>query len=126
VNGALSILNTPARRLNSHFRYCRFMGPRAAATLWKWLLPNALLVAGIALAATPATTSSPVTATPPLQAVPATPVSKNVQQRMRACNATADGKKLQAAARETFIKSCMTAHHSHPASRSGSQPKPNP
>jgi hypothetical protein len=89
-------------------------------------MPGALLLVSIAFATTPATTSPPVTATPPLQAVPATPVSKNVQQRMRACNATADGKKLQAAARETFIKSCMTQRHSHTASRAGSQPKPNP
>jgi hypothetical protein len=89
-------------------------------------MPGAVFVAGIAFAATPTTTTPPVTATPPLQAVPATPVSKNVQQRMRVCNATADGKKLQAAARETFIKSCMTQRHSHAASRSGSEPKPHP
>jgi hypothetical protein len=89
-------------------------------------MPSALLVASIAFANPPATTTPPVTATPPLQAVPATPVSKNVQQRMRVCNATADGKKLQAAARETFIKSCMTQHHSRAVSRPSSQPKPNP
>ena len=68
----------------------------------------------------------PVTATPPLVAVPATPVSKNVQQRMRACNATADARKLQAGARETFIKSCMAAHHKRAGSRGGSEPKANP
>jgi hypothetical protein len=70
--------------------------------------------------------SHPVTATPPLQVVPATPVSKNVQQRMRACNASADARKLQNNPRETFIKSCMANHRSRPASRPGSQPKPNP
>ena len=72
------------------------------------------------------TVAHPVTATPPLQAVPATPVSKNVQQRMRGCNATADARKLQATVRETFIKGCMAPRRSHPLSRPGSQPKPNP
>jgi hypothetical protein len=72
------------------------------------------------------TATHPVTATPPLQVVPATPVSKNVQQRMRGCNASADAKKLQNSPRETFIKSCMASHRSRPASRPGSQPKPNP
>jgi hypothetical protein len=67
-----------------------------------------------------------VTATPPVQVVPATPPSKNVQQRMRACNAGADARKLQNTPRETFIKSCMASHHSHPLSRPGSQPKANP
>jgi hypothetical protein len=70
--------------------------------------------------------TGPVTATPPLQVVPATPVSRNVQQRMRACNTSADAKKLSAATRETFIKSCMAPHRSHAISRPGSQPKPNP
>jgi len=68
----------------------------------------------------------PVTATPPLQVVPATPVSRNVQQRMRACNTSADARKLHAAARETFIKSCMAPHRGHPPSRPGSQPKTDP
>jgi hypothetical protein len=72
------------------------------------------------------TATHPVTATPPLQAVPATPVSKNVQQRMRRCNAVADGRKLQSAPRETFIKTCMAPHRTHASSRPGSQPKPNP
>lgn len=72
------------------------------------------------------TITPPVTATPPLQAVPATPVSKNVQARMRSCNASADGRKLQSTSRETFIKSCMAPHHAHPLSRPGSQPKSNP
>jgi hypothetical protein len=72
------------------------------------------------------TASRPVTATPPVQVVPATPVSRNVQQRMRACNSSADAKKLHAAVRETFIKSCMAPHHAHAVSRSGSQSKPNP
>jgi hypothetical protein len=70
--------------------------------------------------------TGPVTVTPPLQVVPATPVSHNVQQRMRACNTSADAKKLSAAARETFLKSCMAPHRGHALSRSGSQPKPNP
>ena len=72
------------------------------------------------------TVAHPVTATPPLQAVPATPVSKSVQARMRGCNATADAKKLQATARETFIKGCMAPRRSRAPSRPGSQPKPNP
>jgi hypothetical protein len=70
--------------------------------------------------------TGPVTATPPLQLVPATPVSHNVQQRMRTCNTSADAKKLGAAARETFIKSCMAPHRSRAISRPGSQPKTNP
>lgn len=73
-----------------------------------------------------ATVTHPVTATPPLQAVPATTVSKSVQARMRACNATADGRKLQSATRETFIKACMAPRHARPASRAGSQPKSDP
>jgi psiF repeat len=89
------------------------------------------LTVGIALAmqmarADAGTVAPPVTATPPLQAVPATPISKNVQQRMRGCNATADAKKLQTAVRETFIKNCMAARRSRGISRPGSQPKPNP
>ena len=89
------------------------------------------MTAAIALAirlahADPAAMAHPVTATPPLQAVPATPVSKNVQARMRGCNAGADARKLQSTARETFIKSCMAPRHGHPLSRPGSQPKPNP
>ena len=91
------------------------------------LLP---LIVGLALAtlahADPAPVAHPVTATPPLQAVPATPVSKSVQARMRGCNATADARKLQSSARETFLKSCMAPHHGHALSRPGSQPKPNP
>jgi psiF repeat len=70
--------------------------------------------------------TGPVTVTPPLQVVPATPVSRNVQQRMRVCNTSADARKLSAAARETFLKSCMAPRRSHPGSRPGSQPKPNP
>lgn len=87
------------------------------------------VLAGFALVvplAQAADAAHPVTATPPLVAVPATPVSKNVQQRMRACNATADARKLQASARETFIKSCMAAHHKRAGSRAGSEPKANP
>ena len=72
------------------------------------------------------TTTHPVTATPPLQAVPATPVSKNVQQRMRGCNAAADAKKLGAAGRETFIKTCMAPRHNHALLRPGSQAKTDP
>lgn len=67
-----------------------------------------------------------VTATPPLQVAPATPVSKNVQQRMRSCNGSADGRKLAGAARESFIKSCMAPRHARTPSHTGSQPKPNP
>jgi psiF repeat len=118
--GALSILNSAASRPHTQVRYCLAMYLRLL-----------FLTAGIALAmqlahADPAAIAPPVTATPPLQAVPATPVSKNVQLRMRGCNATADAHKLQTTARETFIKSCMTPRHSHPLSRPGSQPKPNP
>jgi hypothetical protein len=85
----------------------------------------AVLLIALAIPGVQADTG-PVTATPPLQVVPATPVSRNVQQRMRACNTSADAKKLSAAARETFIKSCMAPHHSRAISRPGSQPKPNP
>jgi hypothetical protein len=104
---------------------------RGAGTFCKGLLPRTLLaiLAAFALAVPvvqAATATQPVTATPPLVAVPATPVSKNVQQRMRACNATADAKKLQTAARETFLKSCMAAHRARTPSRAGSEPKPHP
>lgn len=95
------------------------------------MLPRLLLALLTCLAlaeplAQAADAAQPVTATPPLLAVPATPVSKNVQQRMRGCNATADARKLQASARETFIKSCMAAHHKRAGSRGGSEPKANP
>jgi psiF repeat-containing protein len=95
------------------------------------MLPRLLLAVLTCLALTgppaqAADATHPVTATPPLVAVPATPVSKNVQQRMRACNATADARKLQATDRETFIKSCMAAHHKRAGSRGGSEPKANP
>ncbi|HTV78484.1 MAG TPA: PsiF family protein [Steroidobacteraceae bacterium] len=87
---------------------------------------TAAIMLGMHLAhADPVNTAHPVTATPPLQAVPATPVSRSVQQRMRSCNASADARKLQATARETFLKSCM-ARRVRGASRPGSQPKPNP
>ena len=104
---------------------------RGAGTIGNGLLPHTLLAALIGLApAVPAwaadATSHQVTATPPLVAVPATPVSKNVQQRMRACNASADARKLQTAAREAFIKSCMSVHRSRAGSRGGSEPKANP
>jgi hypothetical protein len=87
---------------------------------------SATLGLSLAQADSSGTGTQPVTATPPLQVVPATPVSKNVQQRMRGCNASADARKLQNGSRETFIKSCMASHRSRPASRPGSQPKPNP
>ncbi|HTC44768.1 MAG TPA: PsiF family protein, partial [Steroidobacteraceae bacterium] len=75
------------------------------------LMTTGIVLAAPAAAADPATAAThPVTATPPLQVVPATPVSKNVQQRMRNCNGSADAKKLTATARETFIKSCMASH----------------
>lgn len=105
---------------------------RGAATFGNRLLPHTLLalLIGFALSlparADTLSSAHPVTATPPLLAVPATPVSKNVQQRMRACNATADARKLQTAARETFIKSCMSAHRARTGSRAGSEPKPRP
>jgi hypothetical protein len=98
-----------------------------------WPLAGLLLLFGaghapIVRAAQPdaGTSTRPVTATPPLQVVPATPVSKNLQQRMRSCNAAADARKLPAAGRESFIKSCMTAHRGHALSHAGSQPKANP
>jgi hypothetical protein len=98
-----------------------------------WPLAGILLLFGAARAplvqaAQPdaGTSSHPVTATPPLQVVPATPVSKNLQQRMRSCNAAADANKLPPAGRESFIKSCMTPHRSRALSHSGSQPKANP
>jgi hypothetical protein len=84
------------------------------------------LVAPTARADTAGTVAHPVTATPPLQVVPTTAVSKNVQQRMRGCNAAADAKKLPAANRESFIKSCMATHRGHAISRPGSQPKTDP
>ena len=118
--GALSILNSPASRPHTQVRYCFSMSARLLSF-------TAALALAMRLAhADPAAVAPPVTATPPLQAVPATPVSKNVQQRMRGCNATADARKLQATVRETFIKGCMAPRRSHPLSRPGSQPKPNP
>jgi len=106
---------------------------RRTSLFRKGPLPGALLTVSAAIAlslqiarADPTATVHPVTATPPLQAVPATPVSKNVQTRMRGCNAVADSKKLQTTARETFIRTCMAPHHPRPISRPGSQPKPNP
>jgi hypothetical protein len=105
---------------------------RGAGTFGNGLLPHSLLAVltslalGMPVQADTVSSAHPVTATPPLVAVPATPVSKNVQQRMRACNATADARKLQTAARETFIKSCMSAHHARASSRAGSEPKPRP
>jgi hypothetical protein len=86
----------------------------------------ALLIALAIPAVRADTVTRPVTATPPLQVVPATPVSRNVQQRMRGCNSSADAKKLRAAARETFIKSCMAPRRSRAISRPGSQPKTDP
>ena len=92
------------------------------------LLLTATLAAAVQAAQPDAgsTATHPVTATPPLQVVPATPLSKNLQQRMRGCNAAADARKLSAAGRETFIKGCMTAHRSRAVSHPGSQPKANP
>ncbi|HTY94491.1 MAG TPA: PsiF family protein [Steroidobacteraceae bacterium] len=99
---------------------------RALPAVLLWLAIGGPLALPQAKADTAGTISHPVTATPPLQAVPATPASKNVQQRMRGCNAAADAKKLQAAARETFIKSCMAPRRGHALSRPGSQAKPDP
>ncbi len=87
-----------------------------------------LTLQSIAAADTTGTTntaSRPVSVTPPLLAIPATPANSSVQARMRACNASADAKKLQPAPRETFIKSCMAASRAHAHSHSGSEPKPN-
>jgi psiF repeat len=110
------------------------MNSRSAAVLRAWAVPGVLLVLAICgppvLAAVQndpvGTASHPVTATPPLQAIPATPASHNVQQRMRGCNAAADARKLAAAAREAFIRSCMAPRRGHPASRAGGQPKTDP
>ena len=109
------------------------MTSRSAPTLPVGLLAGILLMLGAALAPAvratqpdAATGTRAVTATPPLQVVPATQGSKNVQQRMRSCNAAADARKLAPAGRETFIKSCMTPRRSHAASRSGSQPGSQP
>jgi hypothetical protein len=110
------------------------MTSRHASTFTRWLVPGILLPLSAGLApAVPAnqpdagsTATRPVTATPPLQVVPATPVSKNLQQRMRSCNAAADARKLPAAGRETFIKSCMTSHRARAVSRAGSQPGSQP
>jgi hypothetical protein len=106
---------------------------RGARTFCKGLAPHALLAiltalapAGAIVQAATGSSAPAVTATPPLLAVPATPVSKNVQQRMRACNATADARKLQTAAREAFLKSCMSVHRARTTSRAGSEPKPHP
>ncbi len=109
------------------------MTTRHSAILSKWLLAGVRIAfaTGLALSARAAAPDSgaashPVTATPPLQVSPATPVSTNVQQRMRNCNAAADAKKLSAAAHETFLKTCMAPHHSHTVSRPGSQPGSQP
>jgi hypothetical protein len=106
------------------------MTSRHAATSFKWLQAGVRIAftTGLALAARAAqpdsgATSHPVTATPPLQVIPATPVTTNVQQRMRNCNAAADARKLSAAAHEAFLKTCMAPHHSHTVSRPGSQPQ---
>jgi psiF repeat len=107
------------------------MNSRGPASLRIRLAAGMLLALslGAALAAAAdsgSTLPRPVTATPPLLAVPATPVSKNVQQRMRACNATADARKLAPSAREIFIRSCMAPHRPRAPSRAGSEAKPNP
>ena len=109
------------------------MTSRSASTLPVWALAALLLLFGagratLVQATQPdaGTSTRPVTATPPLQVVPATPVSKNLQQRMRSCNAAADARKLAPAGRESFIKSCMTPHRSRALSHPGSQPKANP
>jgi hypothetical protein len=102
------------------------MTPRRASTFSLCLLLGTLAVQA-AQPDTSSTATRPVTATPPLQVVPAMQGgSKNVQQRMRGCNAAADAKKLPAAGRETFIKSCMTPRRTHAVSRAGSQPGSQP
>ena len=70
-----------------------------------------------------------VTARPPLQVIPASPAgASSVQQRMRQCNGQADSRRLRDAARETFIKNCMTAHApaSKPASNTAREAKHRP
>ena len=56
---------------------------------------------------TPASRPVQVQAHPPPEAVPTTPLTHAVQERMRQCNAQADKRQLQGAARETFVKGCM-------------------
>jgi hypothetical protein len=102
------------------------MTSRGASVFPVWLLLGTLAVQAAQPDAS-STATRAVTATPPLQVVPAIQGgSKNVQQRMRGCNAAADAKKLPAASRETFIKTCMTPRRTHPVLRPGSQPKANP
>jgi hypothetical protein len=100
-----------------------------AATFTVGLLRGTVLavICSLALIGAPARADAPpaVTATPPLQVVPATSGTKNVQQRMRGCNASADARKLLGTAREAFIKNCMAPRRSHAVSRPGSQPKPD-
>ena len=102
------------------------MTSRGASTFALWLLLGTL-AASAAQPDSSSTATRPVTATPPLQVVPAMQGgSRNVQQRMRGCNAAADAKKLPAAGRETFIKSCMTPRRTRALSRAGSQPGSQP
>ncbi|HTY48918.1 MAG TPA: PsiF family protein [Steroidobacteraceae bacterium] len=90
--------------------------------LARTLLCCAALAAAAVHAAPPGGSApGPVTARPPLQAMPATRVSRQVQQRMRACNAQADTRKLTAAPRESFIKGCMAVHRArHPVATTAS------
>jgi len=106
------------------------MTSRGAAIFRKWTLPGVLLLgtAAIGVAVSGAQADPPgalrhaVTATPPLQVTPATPGSKNVQQHMRSCNKAADARRLAAAARETFIKSCMASHRTAPSHAPAARP----
>jgi hypothetical protein len=77
----------------------------------------ALAIAALAAAPSPpdAPPTKPVQARPPREAVPTTPVTHAVQERMRQCNARADGNKLQGSRRETFVKNCMQPPRVHPA-----------
>jgi hypothetical protein len=99
---------------------------RTLAWLASYAQPALAVLACAALAiaalAAPSPQDAPPTkavqARPPLEAVPTTPVTHAVQERMRQCNARADGNKLQGQRRETFVKNCMqpTRTHTAPAS----------
>jgi hypothetical protein len=81
----------------------------------------ALAIAALAGPSPPdATPTKPVQARPPPEAVPTTPVTHAVQERMRQCNARADGNKLQGQRRESFVKNCMQPSRAHPAPASPS------
>ena len=92
------------------------LGPYAAPAC-AVLACAALAIAALAAQSPPQDVlpTKPVQARPPPQAVPTTPVTHAVQERMRQCNARADGSKLQGSRRETFVKNCMQPPRAHPA-----------